>query len=261
MTPPTFLQALTQAEAQARSTLDVALHERLSAAMALVQGGRVFQTADGIWQVNSSSRDDVVYRVNGSCSCSDVHYNHPPKGLCKHRLAMYLSQRVITLMQQPSAPVVPVPVVPVPVEPDLVEPWPDNDVEPEAPAAPAETVPQPEAPVEGSHGLAPRHIVHIQGHAFVKFAGLLALAHQRGLQTLKVTWTHNSEELSLAHAIAVFPHGVFEECADSTPGNVGKKVALHWRRLSLTRAKARALRDALGCDMVALEELGGTDDV
>jgi hypothetical protein len=223
----TFLQALTQAEAQARSTLDAALHERLSCAVSLVKDGKVFQMTDGTWQVGSS-QEGRVYHPNGTCGCRDLHFNKPPQNLCKHRIAMFLSQRVITLMQQPSAPVVPVPVVPVPVEPDLVEPWPDNDIEPEAPAAPAETVPQQGAPVEGHSGIDPRHIVLIQGKPFVKFAGLLDLAHQRGLQSLKVTWTFNDAELSLAHAVAAFPFGVFEECADSTPANVGKKVALPW---------------------------------
>src|SRR5262245_39142783 len=118
MAPPTFPQALMQAEAQARSTLAPALHERLSAAVALVKDGRVFQTAQGTWQVESTSTEGLTYSVNGVCSCHDVHYNHPPRGLCKHRLSMYLSQRVLTLMAQPPAPVVPEAVP---------EPWPDND--------------------------------------------------------------------------------------------------------------------------------------
>ena len=89
----------------------------------------------------------------------------------------------------------------------------------------------------------------------MKFAGLLELAHQRGLTSLKVDWTYNDAELSLAHAIAVFPFGTFEESGDATPANVNKKVAPHFRRCALTRAAARALRIALGLDMVALEEL------
>ena len=242
MTTLTFAQALLQAEAQARSTLDVALHERLSAAVSLVKDGRVFQSTKGAWEVDSSSTPGLTYTVNGSCGCEDVHYNKPPNGLCKHRLAMFLSQRVLTLMQQPPAPVVP----------ELVAPSPDNDPEDAPQSTPVETEPHA-APVPG---IAPRHIVTIQGKPFVKFAGLLELAHQRGLQSLKVDWTHNSDDLSLAHAMAIFPFGTFEESADSTPANVGKKVALHWRRLSLPRAKARVLRDALGLDMVALEELG-----
>jgi hypothetical protein len=48
-------------------------------------------------------------------------------------------------------------------------------------------------------------VVQIQGKPFVKFAGLLDLAHQRGLQSLKVAWTYNDAELSLAHAVAAFP--------------------------------------------------------
>ena len=50
----TFHAALAMAEAQARSTLDLALHERLSCAVALVKDGRVFQTSAGLWQVDSS---------------------------------------------------------------------------------------------------------------------------------------------------------------------------------------------------------------
>ena len=236
----TFHHALLQAEAQARSTLDVALHERLSAAVALVKTGRTFQASDGTWLVESTSEAGRVYSVNGVCACSDHHYNRPPQGLCKHRLAMFLSQRVLTLMRQPPAPVVP----------EILEPWPDNDAEEVAPVV--ETVPAPAEPV---HGIDPRHIVTIQGKPFVKFAGLLAAAHARGLQSLKVEWTFNDAELSLAHAVAVFPFGTFAESGDASPANVNKKVAPHFRRCALTRAAARCLRDALNCDMVALEEL------
>jgi hypothetical protein len=90
---------------------------------------------------------------------------------------------------------------------------------------------------------------------FVKFAGLLELAHQRELQALKVDWTYNDAELSLAHAVAVFPFGTFEESGDATPANVNKKEAPYFRRCALTRAAARCLRLALGLDMVAVEEL------
>ena len=130
-----FHAALSMAEAQARSTLDVALHERLSAAVALVKTGRTFQASDGTWQVESTSEAGRVYSVNGVCNCEDHHYNHPPQGLCKHRLAMFLSQRVLTLMRQP----------PVPVVPEMVEPWPDNDAE-DAPAPAVETAPTPASP-------------------------------------------------------------------------------------------------------------------
>jgi hypothetical protein len=236
--PLTFAQALLQAEAAARSTLPVALHERLSAAVALVNAGRVFQDSAGAWQVDSASREGLTYTVNGSCSCDDTQYNKP--AYCKHRLAMFLSQRVMTLMAQPPAPVVP-----------QAPPGPEEPV-----VSPIGTPPLPEPPA----GIASQHIVMIQGKPFVKFAGLLQLAHERGLTSLSAEWTYNDADLSLAHAVATFQDGRrFEESGDASPSNVTKKVAPAWRRMSLTRAKARALRDALGCDLVAVEELGGQD--
>jgi hypothetical protein len=78
MAPLSFTQALLQAEAQARSSLDVALHERLSAAMALVTDGRVFQTSDGTWQVDSASSEGLTYTVNGTCDCA-LHKQHDNK--------------------------------------------------------------------------------------------------------------------------------------------------------------------------------------
>jgi hypothetical protein len=39
------------------------------------------------------------------------------------------------------------------------------------------------------------------------------------------------------------------------PANTGKNVSLHFRRVALTRSKARVLRDALGVDLGAVEEL------
>jgi hypothetical protein len=41
-----------------------------------------------------------------------------------------------------------------------------------------------------------------------------------------------------------------------TLSNITKKVVSHFRRAALTRAKSRALRDALNIDMVAVEQLG-----
>jgi hypothetical protein len=117
MTTLTFSQALLQAEAQARSTLDQGLHGRLSCAVSLVKDGHVFQADDGTWTVDSQADDGNRYRVNGSCDCADYLYNKP--AYCKHQLAMFLARRAHQLMSQPPAPVVP----------QGVEPWPDNDPE------------------------------------------------------------------------------------------------------------------------------------
>jgi hypothetical protein len=126
----------------------------------------------------------------------------------------------------------------------------------ETPAVePQEDVPAAE-PQEPVQGIDPKFIVWISQRPFVRHAGLLKRAHECGLQSLTVAWTYNDAELSLAHAVAVFEDGRrFEENSDASPQSVGKKVALHWRRCACTRASARALRLALGVDLVAVEEL------
>ena len=56
--------------------------------------------------------------------------------------------------------------------------------------------------------------------------------------------------------VATFADGrTFEESADATPGNVNAKIRPHFPRMALTRSKARALRDALNINLVAVEEL------
>jgi hypothetical protein len=235
---PTFRALVADVAARAKARLPEQVNGRIESAVKLVLVQDVTVQADGSILVGSSTDPLKTYRLVGTtCECPDFTRGQAPDGWCQHRIAAGIQKRVQELL----------PPEPMPVDPE------------EGAGGRPDTTPQPEAPVQ--RGIDARHIVQIQGKPFVKFAGLLELAHQRGLQSLAVTWTYNDAELSLAHAVASFPFGTFEECADSTPGNVGKKVALHWRRLSLTRAKARALRDALGCDMVALEELGGTDDV
>jgi hypothetical protein len=127
---------------------------------------------------------------------------------------------------------------------------------PTAPQADAPTMPHAEAPAETPQGVPAQHVVLIQGKPFVKFAGLLKMAHEHGLIALTAEWTYNDGELSLAHAVATFQDGRrFEESGDATPANTNRKVAVHFRRVALTRAKARVLRDALGVDLVAVEEL------
>jgi hypothetical protein len=102
----------------------------------------------------------------------------------------------------------------------------------------------------------PAHfLTTVQGTRCIKYAGLLSLAHAAGLQSLAATYTANEPELSVAHAVALFADGRrFEESGDATPSNAAR-VKEHWRRMSLTRAKARVLRDALAIDVVSVEEM------
>ena len=98
----------------------------------------------------------------------------------------------------------------------------------------------------------------IDGKPFVKYAGLLTMAHAQGLQQLEAWFTGVSDTLAVAHATATFRDGRrFSESGEATPENVGRQVRPHFARLALTRAKARCLRDALNIALCAVEELGG----
>jgi hypothetical protein len=99
-------------------------------------------------------------------------------------------------------------------------------------------------------------VTTIHGKEFVQFAGLLAMAHAQGLVSLKAELVSVTSELAIARATATFADGrTFEEAADASPDNVNAQVKKHFARCALTRAKSRALRDALNISMVALEEL------
>lgn len=101
-----------------------------------------------------------------------------------------------------------------------------------------------------------QYLVDIKGKPHILFAGLLALAHERGLLTLTADFISVTADLALAKATATFGDGrSFTEAADATPGNVGPQVKPHFARMALTRAKARCLRDALNISAVAAEEM------
>ena len=68
-------------------------------------------------------------------------------------------------------------------------------------------------------------ITEIHGRQFVQYAGLLAMAHERGLQKLESRFVSVTGEIALAEATAEFADGkVFSECADSTLSNANPKV-------------------------------------
>jgi hypothetical protein len=230
----TFRDALDQAEVLARQNLPQVLHERLSCAVALVKSGAVLQMDDGAWEVGSASVPGKQYHINGTgCPCEDAHYR-APQGRCKHVLSVFLARKALALMGAQTA-----------LAPQAAPPAGGSQEEP--PAA---------EPVLTRKRVIPAHFLQqLQGKPFIKFVGLLQMAHEEGLVSLTEEWTFNSEELSLAHAVATFADGrMFAGSGDSTPQNA-KNIGLAWRRMALTRAKARALRDGLAIDMCSVEEM------
>lgn len=106
-------------------------------------------------------------------------------------------------------------------------------------------------------------IIERQGKSFVLYAGLLEEAHGQGLkeigtQLLQVPSPENGS-VAIVHATVETERGRFSGLGDASPENTSNMMRAHTIRLAETRAKARALRDAINVGMVALEELGDED--
>ena len=111
------------------------------------------------------------------------------------------------------------------------------------------------------------------GKTYILFAGLLDEAHSRGLAAIdtdlvqvpddangqvaitKATVTIEKTEQSTGEV----RQATFSGIGDASPQNVGKGIVPHLIRMSETRAKARALRDAVNVGATSLEELGGDE--
>ncbi len=94
----------------------------------------------------------------------------------------------------------------------------------------------------------------------VTYAGLLNRAHQQGLKEIETKLLQapaaDNEMTAISMAKVVTEKGVFTDCGDASPANVNSQIAPHIIRMASTRAKARALRDAVNVGVIALEELG-----
>jgi hypothetical protein len=108
-----------------------------------------------------------------------------------------------------------------------------------------------------------------QGKQYVLFAGLLDEAHNRGLKGIDTelvqvpTEENGNVAVVKARVEMEGPEGslrIFSGIGDASPENVGRNIVPHIIRMAETRAKARALRDAVNVGATALEELSDGDD-
>jgi len=111
-----------------------------------------------------------------------------------------------------------------------------------------------------------RFIKNIEGKDFVLYAGLLDLAHQKGLTKMVVEIlqfpTNDNGHMAIVKAHAESRLGeIFMDVGDANPNNCNSKVAKHLLRMASTRAKARALRDMTNIGMTCLEELADLNDI
>ena len=107
-----------------------------------------------------------------------------------------------------------------------------------------------------------------QGKQYVLFAGLLDEAHNRGLRGIDTELiqvpTPENGNVAVVKAVvnmeATEGSRTFSGIGDASPDNVGRNIVPHIIRMAETRAKARALRDAVNVGATALEELSDGDE-
>jgi hypothetical protein len=255
-TPESFQEAVLAAVARAKAAVPAA-ERRIDTAAALVLAGAVELLEEGrTARVGSHTDGGPVYVVNGQCSCPE--FPTAPGHWCTHRLAYGIAKRATALLQASSTP------LSAPSGPGA---WGPSDALNGHAAEAAEADPgdtglpseqRATAALQQETALPAQYLQLIDGKPFVKYAGLLTMAHAQGLQQLEAWFTGVSDTLAVAQATATFRDGRrFSESGEATPENVGRQVRPHFARLALTRAKARCLRDALNIALCAVEELGG----
>ena len=111
-----------------------------------------------------------------------------------------------------------------------------------------------------------RWITKIEGKEFVKYPGLLDLAHQQGISSIEVDIvqmpTADNGNFAVCRARVMSRIGeTFTDVGDANPVNCSSKVSKHLLRMASTRAIARALRSYTNVGMTALEELADFNEV
>src|SRR5262249_27308098 len=146
-------------------------HDRIEQAVQLLLSSAVQWLPDGTVQVKHPEQADGVYHLEETCACPDSA--QAPRGWCVHRLAGAIAKRTAALVQarlqarytaSQSAPSVPL----------------EEDSE-----------------VLGKTAIPAQYIQLINGKPFVRYAGLLAMAHECGLQKLEATFLSVTNRLAL----------------------------------------------------------------
>ena len=95
----------------------------------------------------------------------------------------------------------------------------------------------------------------------VTYPGLLSKAHDEGLVRIRTHLvqapTEENGMTAIVKAVVDTGKGRFDGIGDASPENVNSFIVPHLIRMAETRAKARALRDAVNIGVASFEEFAG----
>lgn len=105
----------------------------------------------------------------------------------------------------------------------------------------------------------PEYIVDLRGKKYPTYPGILDEAHEKGLTSIETELiqapTQENDAVAIVKATVKLGDKVFVDYGDASPRNVNSLIATALIRMASTRAKGRALRDAVNVGQTMLEEL------
>lgn len=103
------------------------------------------------------------------------------------------------------------------------------------------------------------YIVNLKGKSYPTYPGILDEAHQKGLTSIETELvqapTKENDAVAIVRATVKLGDKVFTDYGDASPRNVNSFIATALIRMASTRAKGRALRDAVNVGETMLEEI------
>jgi hypothetical protein len=106
----------------------------------------------------------------------------------------------------------------------------------------------------------PDYIIQLQGRSYPTYPGVLDLAHEIGLQEIRTELVQtpgpDNDHVAIARAEVTMKDGrIFTGIGDAGPKNLKPNMVPASIRMAETRAKGRALRDAVNVGEALLEEM------
>ncbi|HAM58345.1 MAG TPA: hypothetical protein DCQ64_24185 [Candidatus Rokubacteria bacterium] len=106
----------------------------------------------------------------------------------------------------------------------------------------------------------PEYIIQLQGRPCALYRGVLDLAHEIGLEGIRTKLLQppdaaNGDTAIVEAEVRMKDGRVFADIGDASPKNVNAKIATAIIRMASTRAKGRALRDAVNIGEALVEEM------